>query len=720
MVPVTRFYSRPPLSLLGWLLVLAGHVFAATDVRVDFILDTADPSGNPIQQHRYYSVYRPDGLPKTNLVPMVLVLEASPASGPATFFRDTAARAGFVVVSCSFSGNASGTPGTVWTADDPRVVGYEDYDYLSEVIRRVSVSENAGDAFLTGISKAAHMTEAYACERPQSLRAAGPLDEFMQAGNLPVAPVPLIMFQGTLDTNVPYTMVKDTVDVWRAVNGLLEVTPVTTYESSPLMPGKVTRATWRPDAGGPEIAMVTIVGGTHTYPTPTVQTGYDYPAAVWSFFSRYVSDNKGAPRIVAKPVDNVQPSGMPASFRVTALGDAPLQYQWQRNGIDIPGATADWLTLPPLTGADDGAFFQAVVSNGSGTVTSAAAKLRVVPAIAGPSDAAAIAAGPVEQVVVAGQDVQFSVSAAGTGPLSYQWRKNGVNINGAISPLLDLPAAISADSGATFSVVVKNGSGSATTNPATLTVTPAAGAPIMIANPVRVRTRPGQAGTFSVMAWSLTPVSYQWQKGTFTGTMADIPGATGATYTVSLPALADHTTMFRCIVSNAAGNVTSASEMLFVTAALARPTQIISLLATEVQVGAAFQYTILSTGGTAPVVFSAAPLPDGLTLDPATGIISGIAKAVGNTQVLVQASNSAGSVSQGLTISVGDSAPVVSLATWRRTTFGVSSMNPAIAGDTADPDGDGFTNLQEFNAGTNPLDPTSVPVAAAGESPPPS
>ena len=699
------------IGLFGWLTVLACHALAATDIRVDFTLDTTDPYGNPVQQHRYYYVFRPDGLSKAAPVPMVLVLEASPASGPATFFRDTAGKAGFVIVSCSFSGNSSGTPGTVWTADDPRFAGSEDYDYLSEVIRRVSIAENANDAFLTGISKAGHMTEAYACERPQNIRAAGPLDEFMQAGNLPSAPVPLIMFQGTLDTSVPYTMVKDTVDVWRAMNRVLGATPVTTYESSPLIPGRVTRATWRPDGGGPEIAMVTVVGGTHTYPTPSVQTGYDYPAAVWSFFSRYLTGNTGAPRIVAKPVDNVQPGGMPASFRVTALGDGPIQYQWQRNGVDIPGATADWLTLPPVTSADDGAAFQAVVGNGSGTVTSAAARLRVVAAAPAPVGAASIATGPLDRIAVAGEHVQFSVAAAGAGPLSYQWRKNGVNVAGATSAALDIPA-ISADSGATFSVVVRNSGGSAASNPATLTVTPAAGAPIILANPARVRTLPGQAGTFGVTAWSLTPMSYQWQKGAFTGTMADIPGATGTAYTIPAPSLADHTTMFRCIVSNAAGNATTASEMLFVTAASVGPARFTSSLTAAAQVGAAFQYTIMPGGGTAPIVFSAAPLPDGLTLDPATGIISGIPAAAGDTQVMLQAANSGGSVSQRLTISARDTPPVVSVEAWRRATFGASSTNPDIAGDDADPDGDGYNNLQEFTMGTNPLDPESVPPLA--------
>jgi poly(3-hydroxybutyrate) depolymerase len=704
---------RTTLWLLSSLL-LAADGFAATDIRVDFTLKTTDANGAPREEQRYYYVYRPDGLTKTVPIPMLLVFEASPASGPAGFLHDRANKAGFVVVSCSFSGNSTGTPGTVWTDDNPEFAGFEDYDYITEAIKQVSASQNSNDVFLTGLSKGGHMSLAYACVRPATITAASSVDEFMGlTSNIPTAPLPMIMFHGTLDTNVPYTMMKDTVDAWRAVDSLLNATPVTTSESSPLMPGKVTQATWRDDSSGLQVAFVTIVGGTHTYPTPTVETGYDFTAGLWAFFSQFLTSTQASPQIVSQPVNNIQLSGQPASFRVAASGGGAIRYQWQRNGADIPGATANWHTLPMTTLADNAATFQAVVSNDFGSVTSAAATLTVKAAPAEP----AIATQPADQAVVSAQPASFTVISTGAPPLSYQWTKNGVNIAGATAATLAIPAAISSDCGAAFRAVVTNAAGSATSAPATLTVTRASGAPFMLANPDRARVLPGQKASFPVTAWSPSPMTYQWQKGAPTGNMADIPGATEPTYTTPVTTLADHLTLFRCVVSNPVGSVTSASEFLFVTAAPTPPTQITSSLTAAAQVGTPFTYAITSSGGTTPITYSANPLPAGLSVDPDSGVLSGIPAATGDTNIAIGAGNSAGHISATLTLSVMETAPVISIDSWRLANFGASATDPSVAGDMADPDGDGYTNLDEYNFGSQPLNPASVPTAL-GASPP--
>ena len=78
------------------------------------------------------------------------------------------------------------------------------------------------------------------------------------------------------------------------------------------------------------------------------------------------------------------------------------------------------------------------------------------------------------------------------------------------------------------------------------------------------------------------------------------------------------------MVSNSAGSVASASEMLAVSTTPTAPTKIASAIAVFAQVRTPFQYTIASSGGTAPISYNASPLPAGLSMDPVSGQISGI------------------------------------------------------------------------------------------------
>ena len=64
----------------------------------------------------------------------------------------------------------------------------------------------------------------------------------------------------------------------------------------------------------------------------------------------------------------------------------------------------------------------------------------------------------------------FSVTATGTGPLSYQWQRNGTSISGATGASYTTPPVTNADNGAQFKVIVSNSLGSVTSNAATLTI----------------------------------------------------------------------------------------------------------------------------------------------------------------------------------------------------------------------------------------------------------
>jgi glucose/arabinose dehydrogenase len=85
-----------------------------------------------------------------------------------------------------------------------------------------------------------------------------------------------------------------------------------------------------------------------------------------------------APQITQHPASQTVSIDQPVTFTVSASGQAPLSYQWQRNGSNIPGATSSSYTLNNPTLADNGALFRCVVSNPSGNTTSNSATLTVI------------------------------------------------------------------------------------------------------------------------------------------------------------------------------------------------------------------------------------------------------------------------------------------------------------------------------------------------------
>jgi hypothetical protein len=77
---------------------------------------------------------------------------------------------------------------------------------------------------------------------------------------------------------------------------------------------------------------------------------------------------------------------------------------------------------------------------------------------------------PANQTVAAGQAATFTVVAAGTPPLAYQWQKNGADITGAMLANYTTPVTTTADGGEMFRVKVSNSTGSVTSSAASLTV----------------------------------------------------------------------------------------------------------------------------------------------------------------------------------------------------------------------------------------------------------
>jgi hypothetical protein len=94
----------------------------------------------------------------------------------------------------------------------------------------------------------------------------------------------------------------------------------------------------------------------------------------------------------------------------------------------------------------------------------------------------AILSQPLSQTRIIGETANFITSADGSEPLSYQWRKNGLNLTDATEPTLTITNVQSTDAGL-YSVTVKNQFGTTTSSNAVLEIiTPAQAVERLIAN----------------------------------------------------------------------------------------------------------------------------------------------------------------------------------------------------------------------------------------------
>ncbi|MBC8002948.1 MAG: immunoglobulin domain-containing protein [Opitutaceae bacterium] len=116
---------------------------------------------------------------------------------------------------------------------------------------------------------------------------------------------------------------------------------------------------------------------------------------------------------------------------------------------------------------------------------------------------------PIDQIVNAGTNALFSVVAAGSSPLSYQWLRNGTLISGATGSSYLRTNTQTTDAGS-YSVVVTNSAGSITSVVATLTVIDE---PIITTQPQDQLVNIGSIATFNVAASGGLPLTYQWIYG---------------------------------------------------------------------------------------------------------------------------------------------------------------------------------------------------------------
>jgi alpha-tubulin suppressor-like RCC1 family protein len=172
-----------------------------------------------------------------------------------------------------------------------------------------------------------------------------------------------------------------------------------------------------------------------------------------------------APTIILQPTNLTVTVSNTAVFTVTANGSLPLNYQWNFNGTNISDATNATLTLDNVQPWQAGNYF-VTVSNLTGGVVSSNAVLTVyVP----PTPPIILSQTP-DQVVLLGSTATFSLKVTSTDPLIYFWQRNGVLIPGATNASYSLFNAQLSDSGSTFSCLVTNAYGLASSTNVSLKV----------------------------------------------------------------------------------------------------------------------------------------------------------------------------------------------------------------------------------------------------------
>jgi pectate lyase len=258
--------------------------------------------------------------------------------------------------------------------------------------------------------------------------------------------------------------------------------------------------------------------------------------------------------VVTDPQNQAVFVGQSASFGVLATGSPPLNYQWYYNSSTLlTNATGSTLTLTNCQLSDSGEY-SVVVSNTSGSDTSAVANLSVtIPT------APTISAQPQGQTVLPGSTASFTVVAGGSGPLIYQWYYNtGTPVANANNSTLTL-TNIQPVAAGNYSVVVSNLVGAIISSNAVLIVNTNPVAPVFISQPSSQIALAGTTVNFGAAAAGTAPISYQWSKDSVA-----IPGATSSTLSLTnVQTAADGS--YSATASNNVGGVSSSNAQLTVT-----------------------------------------------------------------------------------------------------------------------------------------------------------
>jgi alpha-tubulin suppressor-like RCC1 family protein len=283
-----------------------------------------------------------------------------------------------------------------------------------------------------------------------------------------------------------------------------------------------------------------------------------------------VNTPNAAPTVTTQPVSQTVTAGQGATFTAAASGFPTPTVQWQVSTdhgatfSPVSGSTTGTLTITATTTAENGNEYEAVFTNGSGSATTNPATLTVPPPVA-----PTITTQPTDQTVSPGQIATFTAGASGSPTPTVQWQvsydggttwSDIVGNSTSNSTTLSGPIYGTFENGWQVRAVFSNAGGTATTNPATLTV-PTPVAPTITIQPTDQTISPGQIATFSAGASGSPTPTAQWQISYDGGTTwSDIVGNSTSNTTMLSGVVYgtfENGWQVRAVFSNAGGTATT-------------------------------------------------------------------------------------------------------------------------------------------------------------------
>ncbi|HEV7656587.1 MAG TPA: putative Ig domain-containing protein [Mycobacteriales bacterium] len=359
-------------------------------------------------------------------------------------------------------------------------------------------------------------------------------------------------------------------------------------------------------------------------------------------FAMTLHQPEAAPTVTTQPAATTVTSGRTASLSAAADGFPTPTAKWQRASAgsdsftDIPGATTTSYTTGTLTTADSGVRYRAVFTNSLGTTTSQAAAMTVSAA------APTVTTQPAAATVTSGSTASLTAAATGDPTPTVKWQRAAsgsdsfTDIPGATGSSYTTGTLTTADGGARYRAVFSNAGGTATSNPAAVTVN--AAAPTVTRQPDNTYRVAGDSAVFTAAGAGDPAPTVKWQRANpGSDEFTDIPGATASTYTTGALSNADGYSRYRAVFTNSAGSVTSSPATLFLEVATPAPPMV---EAPNAAVNQPYLFTIPVTGVLDPTVTkTSGTLPPGLSLS-ANGTLSGTPTTAGNWQFAVTTNGS--------------------------------------------------------------------------------